>query len=70
MIDSYRFLSECLDKLVENIDLDDFKILKKDLPDKWQCLNKKLAYPYQFFNSIDDYKKLVNILKKKNSSVN
>ena len=63
-IDSYRFLSESLDKLVKNLDEDDFKILKKEFPDKWQYLSKKLAYPYQYFNSIDDYKKPVNDLKK------
>ena len=56
-IDSYRFLSESLDKLVKKLDEDDFKILKKEFPDKWQYLNKKLAYPYEYFNSIDDYKK-------------
>ena len=33
--DSYRFLSESLDKLVKNLDEDDFKILKKEFPDKW-----------------------------------
>ena len=64
LIDSYRFLSESLDKLVKNLDEDDFKILKKEFPDKWQYLYKKLAYPYQYFNSIDDYKKPVNNLKK------
>ena len=63
-IDSYRFLSESLDKLVKNLDEHDFKILKKEFPDKWQYVNKKLAYPYQYFNSIDDYKKPVNDLKK------
>ena len=63
-IDSYRFLSESLDKLVKKLDEDDFKILKKEFPDKWQYLNKKLAYPYQYFNSIDDYKKPVDNLKK------
>ena len=63
-IDSYRFLSESLDKLVKNLDEDDFKILKKKFPDKWQYLNKKLAYPYQYFNSIDEYKNPVNDLKK------
>ena len=63
-IDSYRFLSESLDKLVKNLDEDDFKIVKKEFPDKWQYLNKKLAYPYQIFNSIYDYKKPVNDLKK------
>ena len=63
-IDSYRFLSESLDKLVKNLDEDDFKILKKEFPDKWQYLNKKLAYPYEYFNSIDDYKKPVDNLEK------
>ena len=63
-IDSCRFLSESLDKLVKNLDVYDFKILKKEFPDKWQYLNKKLAYPYEYFNSINDYKKPVNELKK------
>ena len=62
--DSYRFLSSSLDKLVENLDVDDFKILRKEFPDKWQYLNKNLAYPYQYFNNIDDYQKPVNNLKK------
>ena len=59
-IDSYRFLSESLDKLVKNLDEDDFKFLKKEFPDKWQYLSKKLAYPFEYFRSIDDYKKPVN----------
>ena len=63
-IDSCRFLSESLDKLVKNLDEDEFKSLKKEFPDKWQYLNKKLAYPYQYFNSIDDYQKPVDNLKK------
>ena len=53
-----------MDKLVKNLDEVDFKILKKEFPDKWQYLNKKLAYPYEYFNSIDDYKKPVNKIKK------
>ena len=63
-IDSYRFLSSGLDSLVKNLDENDFKILKKEFPDKWLYLNKKLAYPYEYFNSIDDYKKPVHSLKK------
>ena len=65
-IDSYRFSSESLDKLVKNLDVDDFVILKKEFPDKWQYLNKKIAYPYQYFNSIDDYQKPVDNFKKRN----
>ena len=63
-IDSYRFFSESLDKLVEKLDEDDFKILKNEFPDKWQNLSKKLAYPYHYFNSINDYQKPVDNLKK------
>ena len=61
-IDSYRFLSGSLDKLVESLDEDDFNIQKK-FPDKWQYLNNKLAYPYQYFSSIDDHQKPVDNLK-------
>ena len=42
----------------------DLKILKTGFPDKWKYLTKKLAYPYQFFNSIEDYQKPVNNLKR------
>ena len=54
-----------MDKLVKNLDQDDFKILKKKIPDKWQYLNEKLAYPYECFNSIEDYHKPVDNLKTK-----
>ena len=63
-IDSCRFLSSSLDKLGKNLDMDDFVILKKEFPDKWQYLNKNLAYPYVYFNNIDDYKKPVDSLQK------
>ena len=49
-----------LDYMGEN----DLKILKTRFPDKWKYLTKKLAYPYEYFNSIDDYQKPVNNLKK------
>ena len=62
--DSYRFLSGSLDNLVKNLDVDDFKILKKEFPDKWQFLNEKLTYPYELYNSINVYQKPVNDLKK------
>ena len=43
---------------------DDLKILKTEFPDKWKYLTKKLAYPYEYFNSIDDHQKPVDNLKK------
>ena len=42
----------------------DLKILKTGFPDKWKYLTKKLAYPYEYFNSIEDYQKPVDNLKK------
>ena len=38
--DSHRFLSMSFDRLVKNLNDDDFKILKKELPDNWQYLKK------------------------------
>ena len=61
--DSCRFLSMSLDRLVKNLNEDDFKILKTEFPDKWYFLNKKLAYPYEYFNSINDYQKPVDNIK-------
>ena len=49
-----------LDYMGEN----DPKILKTGFPDKWKYLTKILAYPYDNCNSIDDYKKHVDNLKK------
>ena len=42
----------------------DLKILKTGFPEKWKYLTKKLVYPYEFFNSIEDYEKPVNNLRK------
>ena len=46
------------------MDEKDLKLLKRGFHGKWKFLTKKLAYPYELFNSIDDYQKPVNILKK------
>ena len=44
----------------------DPKILKTEFPDKWKSLTKKLAYPYECFDSIDDYQKPIDKLDKEN----
>ena len=64
-VDSYRFLSSGLDSLVKNLDKNDFEILKTEFPDKWHYVNKKLAYPYEHFNCIDDYQQPVINLENK-----
>ena len=45
--------------------VNDPKSLKIDFPDnKWKYLTKKLAYSYDYFNSLDGYRKPVDNLKK------
>ena len=63
-VDSYRFLQDSLDNLVKTLNEDDFKILKTEFPNNWQLINKKLAYPYEYFKTLDDYSKDISILKK------
>ena len=43
----------------------DLKLCKTEFPDKCKSLTKKLAYPYEYFNGIHDYKKPVDNFKKK-----
>ena len=50
--------------LLNYIGENDLKILKTGFPDNWKFSTKKMAYPYEFFNSIEDYQKPVNNLKK------
>ena len=42
----------------------DLKILKTEFPEKGKYSTKKLAYPNEFFNCIEDYQKFVDNLKK------
>ena len=59
--DKVKKLEEALrDYMGEN----DLKIFKTGFPYKWKYLTKKLAYPYEYFNSIDDYQKSVDNLEK------
>ena len=43
----------------------DLKLLKTEFPDKWRYLTKKLAYPYEYFSSSEDYDKPVDNLENK-----
>ena len=62
---AYRKEIEKLEEVLLNyIWENDLKILKTEFPDKWKFLTKKLAYPYESINSIDDYQKPVDNLKK------
>ena len=57
-------INELEEALLNYIGENDLKILKTGFPDKWKYLTKKLAYPYEYFNSIEVYQKPVDNLKK------
>ena len=42
----------------------DLRLFKTEYPDKWKYVTRKIAYLYQYFNSIEDYQKPVDNLKK------
>ena len=57
---------KCLEEALLNyMGGNDLEILKAGFHDKWKYLTKKLAYPYEYFNCIDDYQKPVDNLEKK-----
>ena len=58
-------INELEEALLEYMGENDPKILKKGFPDKWKYLSKKLVYPYEYFNSIEDYNKPVDNLENK-----
>ena len=59
-LDSYRFLSSSLDKLVKS--LDNFPIMKLEgMSD--DLLKTKLAYPYEKFN-LDNFQEPLNLTKE------
>ena len=58
-------INELEEVLLDYMGEHDLKILKKEFPDKWKNLTKKIAYPYEYFNSIEDYNKPVNNLENK-----
>ena len=60
LLDSYRFLSSSLDKLVES--LDSFPIMDENgFIDK--LFKKKLAYPYEYLN-LDNFQEPLNLTKE------
>ena len=57
-------INELEETLIKYIGENDHRTLKTGFPDKWKYLTKKLAFPYEYFNSIDDYQKPYDNLKK------
>ena len=59
-------INELEEALLNYMGEHDLKIIKTEFPDKWKYLTKNLAYPFEHFNGIEDYKKPVDNLENKN----
>ena len=57
-------IKELEETLIDYMREKNFRNIKTGFPDKWKFLTKKLAYPNEYFKSIDDYKKPVFNIKK------
>ena len=61
----YANENKCLEEAPTNyMGENDLRLVKTECLDKWKHLTENLAYPYEYFNSIDDYQKPVDNLKK------
>ena len=63
-LDSMRFLTTSLEKLTESLKDEDYIHLKKHFPNHWMLLKNKLAYPYEFYKTLEDYERPIEDLLK------
>ena len=61
-LDSMRFLTTSLEKLTESLKDEDYIHLKRHFPNHWMLLKNKLAYPYEFYKTLEDYEKPIEEL--------
>ena len=61
-LDSMRFQQDSLEKMTESLKDDDYIHLKKHFPNHWMLFKKKLAYPYEFYETLKDYEKPIEEL--------
>ena len=61
-LDSMRFQQERLEKLSESLKDEDYIHLKQEFPNHWMILTKKLAYPNEFYKTLEDYEKPIEEL--------
>ena len=61
-LDSMRFQQDSLERLTESLKDEDYIHLKRHFPNHWMLLNKKLAYPYEFYKTLEDYEKPIDDL--------
>ena len=50
--------------LTESLKDEDYIHLKRHFPNHWMLLKKKLAYPYEFYKTLDDYELPIDVVLK------
>ena len=63
-LDSMRFQTASLEKLTESFKDIDYIHLKKHFPDHWKLLKNKLAYPYEFYKTLEVYERPIEAILK------
>ena len=61
-LDSMRFQQDSLEKLTESLKKEDYIHLKRHFPNHCTLLKNKVAYPYEFYKTIEDYEKAIDDL--------
>ena len=62
-LDSLKFLQHSLDECAQSLKDKDFIFLKKEFGDNYHLFTKKIAYSYDYFETLEDYEKDINLLK-------
>ena len=52
-----RFQQDSMEKITESLNDQDFIHFKRHFPNHWLLLKTKLAYPYEFYKTLEDYEK-------------
>ena len=68
-LDRMRFQQDSLEKLTESLKDEDYIHLKRNFPNHWNLLKKKLSYPYEFYKNLEDYEKPIEELLKAGKEV-
>ena len=63
-LDSMRFQQASLEQLTQSLKDEDYIHLKRHFPNRWMILKKKIAYPYEFYKTLQDYEKPIGELLK------
>ena len=63
-LDSMRFQTDSLEKLTESLKDNDYIHLKRHFPNHWMLLKNKLAYQYEFYKTLEDYERPIDVLLK------